>query len=346
MSSDDPATPALLETFNAQHLPGGATELHVWGAVTNSAVIDMILAQIGLVTDSTYTFALDPNGDGNPADGVPSYLFNQNVSMLNGINGGLPFTTPLDFNAAVGRGFARTYIGTGFDFDLRLAPNQAVGGTGGLCWLRIRPRSFPLQPWSSYAGTVANPALGLPYGIDNWGWKGPEDFSASLLVAQIYSYNPTGSIGSITFQWVRATYGPLTPPTVDCRSLQNARFLLASPGPDRLQSTPDDVALTGCTSTNAVVNAEPVLLLGDQFYVFFDRDPAQINDITLYPNIPVAGLVQYTTTGLIADPALARTSTCRIPCRATPAGCTARRTRSSWCCAPGRTTASKTTCAA
>ncbi len=305
MSSDDPATPATLETFNAQHLPGGATELHIWGSVTNSALRDMILAEIGLVTDDTYTFAMDPDGDGSPADAVPSYMFNQNLGLLNTINGGLAYALPLDFDGDAGRGFARTYTGAGFDFDLRLAPNQAVGGTGGLCWLRIRPRSLPLQPWTSYAGAVANPALGFPYGVDNWTWNSPEDFSASLLVAQIYSFNPTGAIGNVTFQWVRATNGALIPPAVDCRNLTNARFLLASAGPDLLQGTPDDTALTGFTSTNAVVNAEPVLRLGDQFYVFFDRDAAQVNDISLYPSIPVAGLVQYTTTGLVADPALA-----------------------------------------
>ncbi len=309
LSSDNPATPALLETFNAQHLPGGVNELHIWGAVTNSALLDMVLAEIGLVTDETYTYAIDPNGDGNPGDGVPSWMFNQNAALLNGINGGLAFTAPLDFNAAVGRGFARTYFGPGFDFDLRLVPNQAVGGTGGLCWLRIRPRSFPLQPWTSYAGTVANPAAGFPYGIDNWGWRGPEDFTSALLLAQIYSYNQSGNPGSITFQWVRATNGPLYPPAVDCRALPNARFLLASPGANGLQepqSPPgDDTALTGYASTNAVMNAEPVLRLGDQFYVYFDRDPAQANDLVLYPNVPVLGLVQYTTTGLIAPPALA-----------------------------------------
>lgn len=176
---------------------------------------------------------------------------------------------------------------------------------GGLCWLRVRPRTSPFQPWSPYSGAAGNPAQGYPYGIDNWGWRGPEDFTGALILAQIYSYNPSGVTGSITFQYVRATEGPLTPPTVDCRSLANARFLLAGPGADGLQGTPDDVALTGWNSTNSAINAEPVLYLGDRFYVFFDNDPAQVNDIELYPSVPAAGLVQYTTTGLIADPALA-----------------------------------------
>lgn len=306
LSSDDPSTPGVLESFNAQHLSPGVNELHVWGSVTASNLRDMIYAQIGLVTDYTYNFALDPNQDGNPSDAVPSYMFNQNVSMMNAITTGVPFVAPLDFNGNGGLGFGMGYgPGNAYDFDLRLVPNQAPGGTGGVCWLRLRPRRAPYQPWTAYAGQAGNPAAGMPYGTDNWGWRPPEDFTGALLLAQIYSYNPTGVTGSITFQYVRATEGPLTPPTVDCRSLTNARFLLAGPGADGLQNTPDDVALTGWNSTNAVVNAEPVLLLGDRFYVFFDNDPAQVNDIELYPSIPVAGMVQYTTTGFVADAVLA-----------------------------------------
>jgi hypothetical protein len=306
LSSDDPSTPGVLETFDAQHLSGGATELHVWGALTTSNVQDMIYAELGLVTDYTYNFAMDPDQDGNPADLIPPYMFNQNVGLMNAVYLGSPFAAPADYNGIGGLGFARGYApARGYDFDLRLLPDQSPGGTGGVCWLRVRPRLAPYPPWSAYSGDPLNPLQGYPYGIDNWGWKGPEDFSGALILAQIYSYNATGLAGDITFQYVRATQGPLTLPTVDCRALASARFLVAGPGADGLQGTPDDVALTGWNSTNAMVVVEPVLLLGDKFYVFFDRDPAQVNDIALYPNVPAAGMVQSTTTGLIADPALA-----------------------------------------
>lgn len=307
LTSDDLSTPGFVETFNAQHLSGGNTELHVWGAVTASNIQDMIYAQLGLVTQFTYDFARDPNNDGNLADGVPSYMFNQNVDLLNALSPAmLPFCAPLDFNGTAGLGFARGYMGNAFDFDLRLVPDQSAGGAGGLCWVRIRPRLFPMQPaWSAYAGDALNPATGLPYGVNNWGWLPAEDFSQALIIAQIYSYNATGTPGSITYQWVRATEGPLSPPAVDCRALTNARFLLASAGGDGAQGTGDDYALTGFSSTNTPVNAEPVLYLGDRFYVFFDNDPAQVNDKELYPSVPAPGLVQYTTTGLLADPALA-----------------------------------------
>jgi outer membrane protein assembly factor BamB len=296
-------------TLNAQHLSAGNTELHVWGSVINSNVQEMIYAQIGLVTEPVYQYAMQSN--------IPSYMFNQNVSMMNALTGANPFLAPLDFNGNLGMGRAQYYgPATGYDFDLKLVPDQRLRpwprlktdrtGTGGLCWLRIRPHTNPISSWTAYSGDPSTPALGYPYGIDNWGGNDWEDFSSARILAQIYSYNPNQNIvGSITFQGVRETEGALTGPIIDCRALTDARFFAAGPGADGTQNTPDDVALTGWCSTNTQVNLEPVLTLGDKFYVSFDHDPAQVNDITLYPSIPVTGMVQYTTLGLVADPALA-----------------------------------------
>jgi len=284
LTSDNPVTPVFVETFDAQHLDPGFTELHVWGKVNVSGIQSMIYAEIGLVTEQTYVFAMDPNGDGNQSDAVPSYMFNQNVCMLNALIGG-NVAVPLDFNGTAGRGGTSLAFGNNYNFDLMLQPNQAAGGTGGQCRLRVRA---PVGPWSGYTPW-------FNYGTDNWGWRPREDFSQSLLIAQLYSYNSAGAVGTLTFQYVRATQGPIPDPMIDCRSLPNALFSMLRP---------NGSTLAGPLDTDAVYDALPQLHLGDQFYLSFAVDPAQVNDRALYPPVPVAGLVTYTTTGLILDPVL------------------------------------------
>ena len=161
------------------------SEVHVHGRIVSHSMREMIYAELGLVTWETWDYAVNQQN-------VPSYMFNQNVFMIVALdNNGIPFAAPMDKNGSAFMGPARL-IPASFDFDLWLSPN--VGGTGGTMRLSING--------SPYSAPFA-------YGTDNWGWRPAEDFSSSMLLANIYSANYLGETGTITIQNLRVSEGPV-----------------------------------------------------------------------------------------------------------------------------------------
>ena len=273
--------------FDAQR-PWVYSEVHVWGAVTSSNLPTGVYAEIGLVNQATDLLAAR----------IPYQRFYQNVGMLvqNQVLSACDTAGSLTQSATTA---------SAFDFDLKLSP---VGGGGGSCQLRVRPRTLPIQPWSGWT-SVQNYG-NYDYSLGELAPPWPtttESLSSAQIIAQIYSNTPLPTAGNINFRYVRQVDGTLTAPAVDCHFLSNARFAIVDPvdgvagGSDQMLSG----WMTTNTPTPAGTQIESCLYLGQDFYVMFSNDPAQTADKALYPQIPDPGIVTYTTAGLMASPSLA-----------------------------------------
>lgn len=170
---------AVSSPFDAQGVPS----VSIGGTLTIDPTDNWAsaYAQLGLVTEATYQYAMDPNGDGDTSDAQPQYMFNQNVLLTFGLDDlAQPRASLTDFNNSQGYWTHPYILGSSFSYELVLTPNN--GGTGGLATLDVDGSGTPIGP--------------QPYGTNNWGWWPAEDFSQARLVVQVYTLNPGVSAGS------------------------------------------------------------------------------------------------------------------------------------------------------
>jgi hypothetical protein len=168
-----------------------ASEVHVTGTVTGYSLPSLNAGwfTIGLITQSERDRALVTYG-------VPSYMFNQAAFMMGmkGTSGNvvMPSDYAGDYSGGTGQ---EQGIGSSFNFDLKLVPSGAAGGTE---YLSVNGGAY---------------GAGLAYGTDNWNNYGysypPEDLSTAYLIVQLYTWDAE-HVYSVSFENVTATPEPGT----------------------------------------------------------------------------------------------------------------------------------------
>jgi hypothetical protein len=152
--------------------------------------------EVGLVTNASYQYAMDPDGNPQTDDANPAYLFNQNVLLLCAQDqAGHAFAAPLDYNNSAGIGPAQTIPGNFIRFKLRLHPGAATGGTAAV----------------AFNGGAYGPEQA--YGANNWGWWPAESFHQARLIVQVYSYNPDPLPFKVDFYDIKADNPNYVPPS-------------------------------------------------------------------------------------------------------------------------------------